>query len=106
MPGFLRAGPSHKREQIAAVWPHSIRHGREVATLMLIFIMGLAYAPTSPIILPFCLLYFFNSWCAASCYCCASDAHGPLLRLCMQDRGAVRPGQSQDSRCCCRADRA
>ena len=107
---WLRAGPSHNREHMAAVWPHSIRHGREVwhlphtqptpcsphmpwqacmdrrrvsgslhvradvtylcclhlgsqvATIMLIFIMGLAYAPTSPIILPFTLLYFFNSW--------------------------------------------
>ena len=31
LPGsWLRAGPSHKREHMAAVWPHSIRHGREV----------------------------------------------------------------------------
>ena len=44
----------------------------QVATIMLIFIMGLAYAPTSPIILPFTLLYFFNSW-----YVSEPHAHPP-----------------------------
>lgn len=24
------AGPRHKREKVAAVWPHSVRYGREV----------------------------------------------------------------------------
>lgn len=51
---------------MAAVWPHSIRHGREVATIMLIYIMALAYAPSSPLILPFALAYFAMSWCAAA----------------------------------------
>ena len=55
----------HKRQKMAAVWPHSIRLGREVATIMLIYIMALAYAPSSPLILPFALAYFAMSWCAA-----------------------------------------
>ena len=62
---WWRAEPVHKRQKMAAVWPHSIRHGREIATIMLIYIMALAYAPTSPLILPFALAYFAMSWCAA-----------------------------------------
>lgn len=30
--------------------------------MMLIYIIALAYAATSPIILPFALIYFINSW--------------------------------------------
>ena len=44
------------------MWPHSIRYGREVATTMLVFIMVMAYAATSPIILPFGLVYFIFTW--------------------------------------------
>ena len=47
------------------MWPHSIRYGREVGTTMLIFIMAMAYAATSPIILPFALAYFIITWSAA-----------------------------------------
>ncbi|BDA42606.1 probable CSC1-like protein ERD4 at C-terminar half [Coccomyxa sp. Obi] len=54
--------PVHERQHMAAVWPHSVRYGREVGTTMLIFIMGLAYSATSPIILPFALLYFITTW--------------------------------------------
>ncbi|CAL5219786.1 g1691 [Coccomyxa viridis] len=54
--------PAHKREEMAAVWPHSIRYGREVGTTMLIFIMAMAYAATSPLILPFALTYFIVTW--------------------------------------------
>ena len=46
------------------MWPHSIRYGREVGTTMLIFIMAMAYSATSPIILPFALVYFVFTWCA------------------------------------------
>ena len=60
----MRAEPMHKREEMAAVWPHSIRYGREVGTTMLIFIMAMAYSATSPIILPFALVYFVFTWCA------------------------------------------
>lgn len=45
------------------MWPHSIRYGREVGTTMLVFIMAMAYAATSPIILPFALAYFIFTWC-------------------------------------------
>ena len=47
------------------MWPHSIRYGREVGTTMLIFIMAMAYAATSPLILPFALVYFIITWSAA-----------------------------------------
>jgi hypothetical protein len=47
---------------MAAVWPHSIRYGREVGTTMLVYIMALAYAASSPIILPFALAFFVMSW--------------------------------------------
>ena len=56
------AEPVHERQHMAAVWPHSVRYGREVGTTMLIFIMGLAYAATSPIILPFALVFFITTW--------------------------------------------
>ncbi len=46
------------------MWPHSIRYGREVGTTMLIFIMAMAYAATSPLILPFALTYFIITWSA------------------------------------------
>ena len=49
------------------MWPHSIRYGREVGTTMLIFIMAMAYSATSPIILPFALVYFIATWCALAC---------------------------------------
>ena len=49
------------------MWPHSIRYGREVGTTMLIFIMAMAYSATSPIILPFALVYFIFTWCAPAC---------------------------------------
>ena len=40
----------------------SVRHGRELGSLILVFTIALAYAPTSPIVLPFALLYFAASW--------------------------------------------
>ncbi|KAK9819243.1 hypothetical protein WJX81_003710 [Elliptochloris bilobata] len=52
----------HKRERVAAVWPHSVRYGREVGTIMLMYIVALAYAASSPMILPFTLAYFIVSW--------------------------------------------
>ena len=54
--------PKSDRDKVAALWPHSVRYGREVGTMMLIYIIALAYAATSPIILPFALIYFIFSW--------------------------------------------
>ena len=54
--------PKSDRDKVAAIWPHSIRYGREVGNIMLIFIIGLAYAAVSPIILPFTLIYFIFCW--------------------------------------------
>lgn len=54
--------PKSDRDKVAALWPHSIRYGREIGVMMLIYIIALAYAATSPIILPFALIYFIFSW--------------------------------------------
>ncbi|KAL0050236.1 hypothetical protein WJX82_006955 [Trebouxia sp. C0006] len=54
--------PKSDRDKVAALWPHSIRYGREIGVMMLIYIIALAYAATSPIILPFALIYFMFSW--------------------------------------------
>ncbi len=46
---------------------------------MLIFIMALAYAASSPLIMPFALCYFITAWVRALAACCvATDC------LCMQ----------------------
>ena len=54
--------PKSDRDKVAALWPHSVRYGREIGVMMLIYIIALAYAATSPIILPFALIYFMASW--------------------------------------------
>ncbi|KAL3131896.1 hypothetical protein ABBQ38_007601 [Trebouxia sp. C0009 RCD-2024] len=54
--------PKSDRDKVASLWPHSIRYGREIGVIMLIYIITLAYAATSPIILPFALIYFIFSW--------------------------------------------
>ena len=61
------------------MWPHSIRYGREVGTTMLIFIMAMAYAATSPLILPFALAYFIVTWSVPSpSHCCPCSLPTPL----------------------------
>lgn len=42
--------------------PHSIRHGREIGSMVLVFVIALAYASSSPLIMVFALAYFFASW--------------------------------------------
>ena len=42
--------------------PHSIRHGREIGSMMLVFVIALAYASSSPLIMVFALAYFCFSW--------------------------------------------
>jgi hypothetical protein len=54
--------PPTKRVEIDRLWPHSARGSKEVAFMILVFIIGLAYAAASPIILPVTLLYFIISW--------------------------------------------
>ena len=47
----------------------------QVGTIMLMYIVALAYAASSPIILPFTLAYFIVSWCVqpqAYLHCCNS----------------------------------
>ena len=73
------------------MWPHSIRYGREVGTTMLIFIMAMAYSATSPIILPFALVYFIFTWCAPACPALPCPArsdyilHSNLQEICSPD---------------------
>lgn len=40
----------------------SIAYGREVGMIFVIYIMALAYAACSPMILPFTLCYFLSAW--------------------------------------------
>eukprot|EP01025_Chloroclados_australasicus_P060634 TRINITY_DN7799_c1_g4_i1.p1 TRINITY_DN7799_c1_g4~~TRINITY_DN7799_c1_g4_i1.p1 ORF type:complete len:584 (+),score=30.17 TRINITY_DN7799_c1_g4_i1:939-2690(+) len=42
--------------------PSSVRYGYEFGIMMLIFIIGMAYAVVSPLILPFTFMYFTISW--------------------------------------------
>ncbi|KAK9864060.1 hypothetical protein WJX84_009179 [Apatococcus fuscideae] len=54
--------PKSERDRFMTLSPHSIRHGREVGSMMLVFVIALAYASSSPLILVFALAYFFASW--------------------------------------------
>lgn len=56
------AVPKSDLQVTEALSPHSIRYGREIGAILLIFIEAMAYAATSPIILPFALLYFCAAW--------------------------------------------
>jgi len=58
--GYCKATTA--RVEIDRLWPHSARGSKEIAFMILIFIIGLAYAAASPIILPCTLLYFTISW--------------------------------------------
>lgn len=51
-----------ERQGLDKLWPHSARGSKEIAFMILIFVIGLAYAAVSPIILPVALLYFCLSW--------------------------------------------
>jgi len=44
------------------LWPHSVRYGKEVGALLLVFVVALAYAATAPPILPIAFLYFAGAW--------------------------------------------
>ena len=64
---YAGAEPLSARQKVDALAPRSIRFGREIGVMMLIFIEALAYTATSPIILPFALLYFGGAWIAWRC---------------------------------------
>ena len=57
-----RAEPKTQRDHFWTLSPHSVRHGREVGSIMLVYVITLAYAPSSPLILVFALAYFCASW--------------------------------------------
>lgn len=59
---YHNAAPKSERDRFMTLSPHSIRHGREVGSMMLVFVIALAYASSSPLILVFALAYFFASW--------------------------------------------
>ena len=56
------AEPKSDYERMASLAPRSIRYGREVGMIMLVFVITLAYAPASPIIVPFAWFYFLVAW--------------------------------------------
>ena len=61
-PLLLAAVAKSDLQKADALSPHSIRYGREIGAILLIYVIAMAYAATSPIILPFTLLYFAASW--------------------------------------------
>ena len=42
--------------------PASIRYGREVGVMMLVFIVGWAYSLVSPLVVVIAAIYFMSSW--------------------------------------------
>ncbi|CAL8472023.1 g11565 [Coccomyxa elongata] len=54
--------PHNEKEKVWLNSSLSIGYGREIGVIMLIYIMALAYAASSPIILPFALCYFLTAW--------------------------------------------
>ena len=56
------AVPKSDLQEVEALSPHSIRYGREIGAILLIYLEAMAYAATSPIILPFTLIYFGAAW--------------------------------------------
>ena len=60
------AGPRNEKEKVWLNSSLSIGYGREIGVIMLIYIMALAYAASSPIILPFALCYFLTAWVSPS----------------------------------------
>ena len=52
------AVPKSEYGKRASATTVSIRYGREVGSIMLVYLVALAYAPTCPLILPFTLVRF------------------------------------------------
>ena len=50
------------RDEAAFMAPASIRYGREIGVLMLVFIVGWAYCLISPILIVIAAIYFMSSW--------------------------------------------
>ena len=58
----MPAAPKSDLQRAEALSPHSIRYGRELGAILLIYLEAMAYAATSPVILPFALIYFAAAW--------------------------------------------
>jgi Calcium-dependent channel, 7TM region, putative phosphate len=50
------------RDEAAFMAPASIRYGREIGVMMLVFIVGWAYCLVSPILIVISAIYFMSSW--------------------------------------------
>ena len=57
----------------------SVAYGREVGVIFVIYIMALAYAACSPLILPFALCYFITAWVRSGLPGSLASAPLPLL---------------------------
>ncbi len=76
------AGPRNEKEKVWLNSSLSIGYGREIGVIMLIYIMALAYAASSPIILPFALCYFLTAWVSPSPRDCPfTPTQHPLLKI-------------------------
>jgi hypothetical protein len=56
--------PPHRSAHASmdALWPHSIRYGKETGAALLIFVVALSYAPLSPPVPAVAAAYFLVSW--------------------------------------------
>lgn len=58
-----RIGFANTPRDRALLWgPRSVRYGREYGSLLLMFLISIAYSVVSPIILPITLAYFMLAW--------------------------------------------
>ena len=54
--------PRSAHASMDALWPHSIRYGKEIGACLLIFVVALSYAPLSPPVPAVAAAYFLVSW--------------------------------------------
>ena len=54
--------PRSAHASMDALWPHSIRYGKEIGAALLIFVVALSYAPLSPPVPAVAACYFLVSW--------------------------------------------
>ena len=61
-PPHLTHPPRSAHAAMDALWPHSIRYGKEIGAALLIFVVALSYAPLSPPVPAVAAAYFLVSW--------------------------------------------
>ena len=55
-------GVTTARDEAAFMAPASVRYGREIGVMMLVFIVGWAYSLVAPLVTVIAAIYFMSSW--------------------------------------------